>query len=384
MAGGVTNIASVPHVTVCGGMGNLVTDNDGFVGGGAGNRAGDAAGTTSDAINATVSGGFANAAGKTFSTVGGGGYNLANGVQSTIAGGTNNRATALDSTVSGGSFNEAIGGGAAVGGGSTNRATATHATVGGGTANQAIGSNSTVGGGTGNLARAESSTIGGGAGNLVDFDPLLQGRWGTIGGGYQNEVRGIAATVPGGQENKAFGMNSYAAGYRARAQFSGRFVWSDTSSANALTCNVTNAWVARAAGGVRCRSNADATSGVQLTAGASAWASVSDRNAKRGFTPVDPQDVLKRVAKMPISTWTYKAEPGVRHMGPMAQDFRATFGLGTDERTIVTIDADGVMFAAIQGLNQKLELEKGALKKESITLLPKIRNFKKRTESSKP
>jgi len=39
----------------------------------------------------------------------------------------------------------------------------------------------------------------------------------------------------------------------------------------------------------------------------------------------------------------------------MAQDFRTAFGLGTDERHIATVDADGVALAAIQGLNQKLE-----------------------------
>ena len=44
-----------------------------------------------------------------------------------------------------------------------------------------------------------------------------------------------------------------------------------------------------------------------------------------------------------------------RVMGPMAQDFRAAFGLGETELGISTIDADGVALAAIQGLNAKLE-----------------------------
>jgi hypothetical protein len=39
----------------------------------------------------------------------------------------------------------------------------------------------------------------------------------------------------------------------------------------------------------------------------------------------------------------------------MAQDFHAAFGLGTDERHIATVDADGVALAAIQGLNEKVE-----------------------------
>jgi hypothetical protein len=48
-------------------------------------------------------------------------------------------------------------------------------------------------------------------------------------------------------------------------------------------------------------------------------------------------------------TWNYKAQPdSVRHIGPMAQDFYAGFGLGEDDRHISTIDAEGVALAAIQ------------------------------------
>ncbi|MEO8740656.1 MAG: hypothetical protein ABI537_13275, partial [Casimicrobiaceae bacterium] len=47
-------------------------------------------------------------------------------------------------------------------------------------------------------------------------------------------------------------------------------------------------------------------------------------------------------------------DDSIRHMGPMAQDFRAAFGLGETDTGISTVDADGVALAAIQGLNQKL------------------------------
>ena len=39
----------------------------------------------------------------------------------------------------------------------------------------------------------------------------------------------------------------------------------------------------------------------------------------------------------------------------MAQDFRATFQIGTDDKHIAPMDQGGVALAAIQGLNQKLE-----------------------------
>ncbi len=58
-------------------------------------------------------------------------------------------------------------------------------------------------------------------------------------------------------------------------------------------------------------------------------------------------------------------------MGPMAEDFKANFGLGGDGKSIGTVDADGVALAAIQGLNQKLKFantENAALRAESAEL----------------
>jgi hypothetical protein len=82
---------------------------------------------------------------------------------------------------------------------------------------------------------------------------------------------------------------------------------------------------------------------------------VSDRNAKEHFTPVDVRAVLEAVASLPITTWNYKTQDdAVRHMGPMAQDFHAAFGLGVSDRLIDTIDPDGVALAAIQGLHEVL------------------------------
>lgn len=90
----------------------------------------------------------------------------------------------------------------------------------------------------------------------------------------------------------------------------------------------------------------------------------SDRNVKKNFEPVDAGEVLARVAALPLARWTYQAEAdGIRHLGPMAQDFAAAFGLGANDVTIATVDADGVALAAIQGLNAKLERENAALRK---------------------
>ena len=96
---------------------------------------------------------------------------------------------------------------------------------------------------------------------------------------------------------------------------------------------------------------------------------MSDRNIKENFAPVSPREVLEQsggAAHQPLEfQGRHRATP---HVGPMAQDFHAAFGLGTDERHIATVDADGVALAAIQGLNQKLE-EKLEQKQTEITEL---------------
>jgi hypothetical protein len=90
---------------------------------------------------------------------------------------------------------------------------------------------------------------------------------------------------------------------------------------------------------------------VALSFGDGAWGSLSDRNAKRNITPVNTQKVLEQVVALPVNTWSYKSQDAsILHMGPMAQDFSAAFGLGVDERYIGSLDADGVALAAIQGL----------------------------------
>lgn len=82
---------------------------------------------------------------------------------------------------------------------------------------------------------------------------------------------------------------------------------------------------------------------------------VSDRNAKTDLRAIDPQDVLRKVAALDITTWRYKKDAeGVRHLGPMAQDFRAAFGLWDTDTMIFPLDATGVSMAAIQGLYQRL------------------------------
>jgi len=82
----------------------------------------------------------------------------------------------------------------------------------------------------------------------------------------------------------------------------------------------------------------------------------SDVNMKENFQAIIPTEVLSRVLDLPLSTWNYiDTEDHVRHLGPMAQDFYAAFGLNGTETGIATLDTSGVALGAIQGLHQIIQ-----------------------------
>jgi hypothetical protein len=98
-------------------------------------------------------------------------------------------------------------------------------------------------------------------------------------------------------------------------------------------------------------------------------AAQSDRDLKVNVTIVDAADVLDRVRELPISTWNYIADdPLIRHVGPMAQDFAALFGVGSDDRHIHPIDGQGVALAAIQGLIGEIE----QLRSQNLALAARV------------
>ena len=92
---------------------------------------------------------------------------------------------------------------------------------------------------------------------------------------------------------------------------------------------------------------------------AGTYFSSSDVDAKADLAPVDGREVLAQLAALPVATWRYKDdEDEARHLGPSAQDFRAAFGLGEDDKHIAPADMAGVALAAIQALQaQNLALQ---------------------------
>ena len=106
--------------------------------------------------------------------------------------------------------------------------------------------------------------------------------------------------------------------------------------------------------------------GCWLSAGSSGWSCSSDRNLKNNIRSVDSRSILERVAEMPISQWSMKADAeGHNHIGPMAQDFYAAFGLGGSDKYIAQGDAQGVALASIQGLYGLLQDTRKLLQEKS-------------------
>jgi hypothetical protein len=277
--------------------------------------------------------------------------------------------------------------------------------VGGGSHNQAGDPNrdsrlATVSGGAYNFATGFESMIGGGGSNIAS------GSYASIAGGSGNTAEGRYAVVPGGFCNQAGGHYSFAAGRKARVRQAdqvgggdtdgdeGAFVWADSADYYFYSFGP-NEFAVRCSGGARFVSAIDGagnpTAGVQLASGGGSWSSISDRNRKDNFVDVDGVQVLKQLVSVPIAIWNYKSQdPAIRHMGPVAQDFHAAFGLGEDDKHITTIDADGVALAAIQGLYeivQAKDAEIAAQHKQIADLTARLAAVEellaKRTDSAK-
>jgi Chaperone of endosialidase len=107
------------------------------------------------------------------------------------------------------------------------------------------------------------------------------------------------------------------------------------------------------------------------------FTATSDRASKTDFASVNAKSILAKVASLPIGTWKYIAEQGmgVRHIGPVAQDFMKAFNVGYDDKSISSIDASGVALTAIKGLSEIVQ-EKDArisnLEKELAVIKKKL------------
>lgn len=186
--------------------------------------------------------------------------------------------------------------------------------------------------------------------------------------GFKTQATGSISTAMGtqtvasGQFSVAMGALTTASGDRSTAMGSsastnlrtGAFVYGDHSTGADLLAPANNSFSVRAAGGVFLHTDANLSTGCSLSAGSGTWACTSDREAKKNFRAENGEAVLEAISSMAIESWNYRAEDSsIRHIGPTAQDFRAAFALGTDDKTIGAVDADGINMLAIQALEKR-------------------------------
>ena len=317
---------------------------------------------------------------------------------------------------------------ATVSGGQGNTASNVSSTIGGGSGNTAGGDDSTVGGGRSNTTGNFGSTIGGGIANTAS------GTYSTVSGGSSNCAGGDYSWA-GGQSAKIRPGNEPGDGNCSTSSGTatgdnGTFVWADDENATFVSTGPRQ-FLVRAAGGVMFNTNSlinigddvviaarpaigggDADSdltwktrnnktarvyvsdssgtfvwqafnlsaeanfftmgnGASLSNGGT-WTNASSRSLKSGFAAIDPIAMLDKLIALPITSWAYKGSLEGTHVGPVAEDFKAAFGLAGDGKSISTVDADGVALAAIQGLNQKLEIENAALRARLDALEAKV------------
>ncbi len=131
----------------------------------------------------------------------------------------------------------------------------------------------------------------------------------------------------------------------------------DSGSESGMACSMDTE---SCADGLKCCDGLECCAGVPIPPGdeycSGGPCPISDRNKKENFATVDRDDILAKVAALPITTWNYTFEdPSVRHIGPMAQDFQAAFDVGASDKAIFQVDADGVVLASVQALHVELE-----------------------------
>ena len=91
---------------------------------------------------------------------------------------------------------------------------------------------------------------------------------------------------------------------------------------------------------------------------------LSSRTQKENFRATDGQLLLAKLDKMPVPSWNYRGAPAAeRHIGPVAEDFHAAFGLGASERYIAPTDMAGVALASVKALQEQVKVRDAEIEK---------------------
>jgi len=323
-----------------------------------------------DVVGATIGGGgtgnflgnvYSNKVESIFGTISGGAKNTINGSSdvSTISGGFQNTISgnATYATIGGGFGNTIASSGSysTIGGGSQNtiQSNANFATIPGGTANRAA----SYGFAAGNRAKADhKGTFVWADSTTADFISSAENQFlirasGGVGIGMNNPASPLHVSSAGSNPQMRLTQSAPGDFARLRMNVAGSPSWEmDVSSGATPTISWWNI-------APRMTLDYDGNLSTVGTVTAAGVLLTSDRAAKENFTAVDGKSVLAKLVALPVTEWNYKKDSGsIRHLGPMAQDFKAAFQLdGADDKHISVVDEGGVALAAIQGLNQKVD-----------------------------
>jgi trimeric autotransporter adhesin len=195
-----------------------------------------------------------------------------------------------------------------------------------------------------------------------------------VASGLKSTAIGSGGTLASGELSLAWGSFATASGHKSVALgslvstngFDGSFAYGDGSipsipnpptrvmAENSFVVRAQRFWFGKSGNQVVTPGRYIETSTGAFLSDGGEWTNASDAALKENFRDENANVVLAKLARLPVRSWNYRAEdPGVRHLGPTAQDFHAAFGLGGSDRAIGTVDASGVALLAIQALEAR-------------------------------
>ena len=260
-----------------------------------------------------------------------------------VNGSMGNSASGLGSTVAGGSGNFALPNYGAVGGGAGNTANNSYGAISGGFLNTA-GYAATVPGGIQNATTGDYSFAAGsnakathtGAfvwsdANTANYQSVAANTFNirASGGVHLNpatnlnfgattrQMINLWGTTPGIDAPYGIGVQSLTTYFRTDDFLTAGFCWYAGGIHNDAACN---------AGGGAVLMKLNYSSGLTVNG---TFVSASDRNLKENIHSISAKDMLTKVIALPMNVWNYKQDSGkVKHIGPMAQDFKRLFNVG--------------------------------------------------------
>ncbi len=259
------------------------------------------------------------------------------------------------------------------------------------------GGRNTVASGLASFAMGDSVSVTGSRGVGLGSNLTVSG-YGGFAAGTGARCTGAYCVAVGRMANAA-GYGATALGYRTTADadysvalgarastngHAGAFVYGDASTTDSIEARINNEFAVRAVGGFRFRTNPSLTTGCDLGARSSSFNCTSSRTVKENFAEVDGEDLLDRIRAVPLTTWNLINEPDKpRHMGPVAEDFHAAFGLGSTDTSIGHQDIDGVNFGGVKALEARtrgLIDANGTLSAEVASLREELLETRRQTQ----